>query len=105
VGIVPKCLADPASGTDVYWATWQASISRHTPEFFPEILGITMQFEWFAGPDLTTTIKLLDYFGVNSHFYTMHKGEMTCAQQPQHGYRSGDSRQEASPTSTPTQGT
>ncbi|GAQ84432.1 hypothetical protein KFL_001880240 [Klebsormidium nitens] len=53
---------------------YQASISRHTPEFFPEILGITMQFEWFAGPDLTTTIKLLDYYGVNSHFYVMHKG-------------------------------
>ncbi len=52
---------------------FELAISQFTRTFFPELLGMTLQLEWEV---LSTrpTIKLLDRFGIDSHFYTMHIG-------------------------------
>lgn len=49
------------------------AISQHSQQFFPEILGMTVQLEWEVvgvAPD----VKLFDYHGISSQFYKMHIG-------------------------------
>jgi hypothetical protein len=63
------------------------AISKLSSEFFPEILGMTLYFEWLSGPDVARTIKLFDYYGLDPHFYILHRGvlqtqRMTCKYAP-----------------------
>ncbi len=69
----------------------QVAISKLSSEFFPEILGMTLYFEWLSGPDVVRTIKLFDYYGLDSHFYVLHRGvlqtrRMTCKHGPIHSF-------------------
>jgi hypothetical protein len=52
---------------------YELAISQFTQTFFPEILGMTLQLEWEV---LATkpTIKLLQHFGIDWHFYELHVG-------------------------------
>ena len=52
---------------------YELAISQFTQTFFPEILGMTMQLEWEVLA-LKPTIKLLQHFGIDSHFYELHVG-------------------------------
>jgi hypothetical protein len=49
----------------------QLVISQHSEEFFPEILGMTLFLEWEV-LSLVPRVKLLDYLGIDSHFWRMH---------------------------------
>lgn len=52
---------------------FELAISQFTRNFFPEILGMTLQLEWEV-LGLKPTIKLLQRFGINPHFYELHVG-------------------------------
>ncbi len=52
---------------------FELAISQFSNDYFPEILGMTLQLEWEV-LDLKRTIKLLRYFGLNPHFYELHVG-------------------------------
>jgi len=52
---------------------FELAISQFTPEYYPELLGMTLQLEWEV-VDLKPTRDLMEYFGVNAHFYVMHIG-------------------------------
>ncbi|MDB5071776.1 MAG: Lysine-epsilon oxidase, partial [Candidatus Eremiobacteraeota bacterium] len=52
---------------------FELSISQFPEEYFPELLGMTLQLEWEV-LSLRRTAKLLQYFGINTHFYVMHIG-------------------------------
>ena len=52
---------------------YELAISQFTQTFFPEILGMTLQLEWEVLA-LKPTIKLLQHFGIDSHFYELHVG-------------------------------
>jgi hypothetical protein len=41
--------------------------------FYPELLGFTLQLEWTV-VSLKPTIKLLQYYGIDPHFYVLHVG-------------------------------
>jgi hypothetical protein len=49
------------------------AVSRFPRLFFPELLGFTLQLEWTV-VSLKHTIKLLEYYGINPHFYILHVG-------------------------------
>lgn len=50
---------------------FELAISQFTKEFYPEILGMTLYLEWEV---LGTwpTVKLLNKFKIDSHFYKLH---------------------------------
>lgn len=52
---------------------YELAISQFTQTFFPEILGMTLQLEWEVLA-LKPTIKLLQHFGLDPHFYELHVG-------------------------------
>ena len=52
---------------------FELAISQFSEEYYPELLGMTVQLEWEV-VELKGTRDLFDYFGVNSHFYEMHIG-------------------------------
>jgi hypothetical protein len=52
---------------------FELAISQFTDEYYPEIIGMTLQLEWEV-VDLKPTRDLMDYFGIDSHFYVMHIG-------------------------------
>ncbi|HTU45743.1 MAG TPA: LodA/GoxA family CTQ-dependent oxidase [Bryobacteraceae bacterium] len=52
---------------------FELAISQFTDDYYPEILGMTLQLEWEI-VDSKTTRDLFDYFNVNSHYYVMHIG-------------------------------
>ena len=52
---------------------FQLAISQHSEEFYPELLGMTLFLEWEV-LSLVPAVKLLDYLGLNSHFWQMHVG-------------------------------
>jgi len=52
---------------------FELAISQWSKEFFPELLGMTLQLEWEV-VSIKPIIKLLDYFGISAHFYRMHVG-------------------------------
>ena len=52
---------------------YELAISQFTPTYFPEILGMTLQLEWEVLA-LKPTIKLLEHFGLDPHFYELHVG-------------------------------
>jgi hypothetical protein len=51
--------------------TFELAISQFTEDFFPEILGMTLQLEWEV-VYLKRAIKLYRYHGIDAHFLTMH---------------------------------
>src|ERR1019366_3369207 len=53
--------------------TFELAISQFTEEYFPEILGMTLQLEWEV-VGLKPTRHLFERFGLNPHFYVMHIG-------------------------------
>lgn len=53
--------------------TFELAISEDSERFFPELIGMTLNLEWQV-VDLKPSRDLLDYFGMNSHFYVMHIG-------------------------------
>jgi hypothetical protein len=80
VGIYPADIStqayayDPAILDSAYTSPlFQLVISEFSQSFFPEILGMTLNLEWEV-LQLKTTIKLLEYFGINAQFYRMHVG-------------------------------
>jgi hypothetical protein len=52
---------------------FQLAISQFSQEFLPEILGMTLQLEWEV-IGIKRTMKLLDHWGIDTHFYEMHVG-------------------------------
>jgi hypothetical protein len=52
---------------------YELAISQFSQTFFPEILGMTLQLEWEVLA-LKPTIKLLEHFGIDAHFYELHVG-------------------------------
>jgi hypothetical protein len=48
-------------------------MSQFTEELFPEILGMTLNFEWSV-VDYQIMIKLMEYFGMDPHYYVLHVG-------------------------------
>ncbi|WP_437760823.1 LodA/GoxA family CTQ-dependent oxidase [Sorangium sp. So ce1389] len=50
---------------------FQLAISQFSEDFFPEILGMTLQLEWEA-PSLVMTRKQLLSYGIDPHFYELH---------------------------------
>jgi hypothetical protein len=53
--------------------TFELAISQFTEDYYPEILGMTLQLEWEV-LSLKPTRDLLKKFGLNPHFYVMHIG-------------------------------
>lgn len=54
-------------------SVFELAISQFTESYLPEILGMSLYLEWSV-LELKPTIQLLDYFGIDSHFYVMHVG-------------------------------
>lgn len=52
---------------------FELAISQFSEEFYPELLGMTVQLEWEV-VDLKPTRDLMEYFGIDPHFYVMHIG-------------------------------
>jgi hypothetical protein len=51
----------------------ELALSQFPKAFYPELLGFTLQLEWTV-VSLKPTIKLLEYYGINPHFYVLHVG-------------------------------
>ncbi|HEX4965037.1 MAG TPA: LodA/GoxA family CTQ-dependent oxidase [Thermoanaerobaculia bacterium] len=49
------------------------AISQFNDEFFPEILGMTLELEW-GSVSLKTTVDELEAFGINPLYYSLHVG-------------------------------
>jgi hypothetical protein len=54
-------------------SAFELAISQFSEDYYPELLGMTLQLEWEV-VDLKPTRDLLDNFGIDSHFYVMHIG-------------------------------
>jgi hypothetical protein len=52
---------------------FELAISQFTPDYYPELLGMTLQLEWSV-LDIKPTRDLLEYYGINPHFFVMHIG-------------------------------
>lgn len=52
---------------------FELSISAFTEDYFPELLGMTLQLEWGIY-EAKNTISLLNYYGFDPHYYIMHVG-------------------------------
>ncbi|HEY6924321.1 MAG TPA: LodA/GoxA family CTQ-dependent oxidase [Steroidobacteraceae bacterium] len=53
--------------------TLKLAISQLSDTFFPELLGFTLELEWAAVSNKPIG-ALMDYYGIPSHFYTLHAG-------------------------------
>jgi hypothetical protein len=54
-------------------AVFLLAISQFNDEFFPELLGMTLELEW-GSVSLPTTVDQLTAFGINPQYYTLHVG-------------------------------
>lgn len=52
---------------------FQLSVAQFSEEFLPELLGMTLQLEWEV-VGIKRTMKLLEHWGFDTHFYRMHVG-------------------------------
>ncbi|WP_315805403.1 LodA/GoxA family CTQ-dependent oxidase [Bradyrhizobium sp. SZCCHNS3002] len=52
---------------------FELAISQFTEEYIPEIIGMTLQLEWCV-LELKPTRDIMEFFGINPHFYVMHIG-------------------------------
>jgi hypothetical protein len=53
--------------------TLKLAISQFSDSFFPELLGFTLELEWAAVSNKPIG-ALMDYYGIPSHFYSLHTG-------------------------------
>lgn len=53
--------------------TLKLAISQFSDHFFPELLGFTLELEWAAVTNKPIG-RLMDYYGIPSHFYSLHTG-------------------------------
>jgi hypothetical protein len=51
----------------------ELALSQFPREFYTELLGFTLQLEWTV-VGLKPTIKLLEYYGIDPHFFVLHVG-------------------------------
>ena len=63
---------------------YSVALSQFSQEFFPELLGTTLQIEWSV-LSLWPSAELLDHYGYDSHFYHLHIGIDNAA--AGHGWR------------------
>jgi hypothetical protein len=49
------------------------ALSYFSEDYFPELLGTTLQIEWTVLGSIPA-IKLMKYYGINPHFYELHVG-------------------------------
>jgi hypothetical protein len=54
-------------------AVFLLAISQFNDEFFPELLGMTLELEW-GSVSLPQTVAQLTAFGINPQYYTLHVG-------------------------------
>jgi L-Lysine epsilon oxidase N-terminal/L-lysine epsilon oxidase C-terminal domain/Iron-containing redox enzyme len=54
-------------------AAFELAISQFTEDYYPEIIGMTLQLEWEV-LDLKPTRDQIVYFGIDPHFYVLHIG-------------------------------
>lgn len=52
---------------------FELAISQFTESYMPEIMGMSLYLEWSVN-DLKNTIKQMEYYGFNTHFFVMHVG-------------------------------
>lgn len=52
---------------------FELAISQFSETYLPELLGMTLFLEWSV-LELKPTIALLEYYGIDPHFYVMHVG-------------------------------
>jgi hypothetical protein len=52
---------------------FQLAISQNSDRYYPELIGMTLFLEWEV-LELASTIKKLDYHGIDSQFWRMHVG-------------------------------
>jgi hypothetical protein len=78
VGYYPPPVESPEFGFDprlldsaFLIPAFQLAISQFTEEYYPEIIGMTLQLEWEV-VELKPTRDLLAHYGLNPHFYVMH---------------------------------
>lgn len=50
---------------------FQLVVSQFTDQFLPELLGMTLYFEW-ESVELDTTARLLEHFKIDSSYYRLH---------------------------------
>eukprot|EP00035_Acanthoeca_spectabilis_P035327 m.33863 g.33863 ORF g.33863 m.33863 type:complete len:1548 (-) comp7245_c0_seq1:116-4759(-) len=60
------------------------ALAEFSEEFFPELLGTTLQIEWTVIGS-NPTIDLFNFWGIDPHFYVLHVGIDNAAHG--HGYR------------------
>ncbi|WP_166433918.1 LodA/GoxA family CTQ-dependent oxidase [Mycobacterium paragordonae] len=53
--------------------SFQLAIAQFSQDFFPEILGMTVYLE-FSIIEVNKTIDLLNYYGVDPHYFVLHVG-------------------------------
>src|SRR5207244_2789852 len=80
VGFYPEAIStrayadDPAVLDSAYTVPLlELVVSQFSDNYFPEILGMTLQLEWEV-LDLKKAIKLFDTYGLNAQFYRLHVG-------------------------------
>ncbi|NHZ81201.1 hypothetical protein F2P44_18250 [Massilia sp. CCM 8695] len=52
---------------------FQMAISQFSEDYYPELIGMTLYLEWQV-VDLKPTRDLMEYVGIDPHFYVMHIG-------------------------------
>jgi L-Lysine epsilon oxidase N-terminal/L-lysine epsilon oxidase C-terminal domain/Iron-containing redox enzyme len=50
----------------------QLVVSQFTKDYFPEILGMTLYFEWESSAELATTLRLLETHKIDGFFFRLH---------------------------------
>jgi hypothetical protein len=51
----------------------ELAIAEHSASYYPEILGFTLSLEWTV-LSIRPAAMLLEYYGIDPHFYTLHIG-------------------------------
>lgn len=95
VGFYPQDVASRAFAFDPEFMdsaftvpAFQLAISELTDDYYPELLGMSLNLEWQV-VDLKPTRDQLNYFGIDAHFYIMHIGIDNAVNG--HGQRAADS--------------
>lgn len=68
----------------------ELALAQFPQTFYPELLGFTLQLEWTV-VSLEPMVMLLDYYGIDPHFYRLHIGIDNASQG--HGAKARDAIQ------------
>jgi len=73
--VASRAYADHPKFNDGDFASpvFQLAISQNSDRYYPELIGMTLFLEWEV-LELASTIKKLDYHGIDSQFWRMHVG-------------------------------